>query len=100
MATVKLYVGNLPWSVTSDALGQKFSEAGTVISAQVITDRYSGRSRGFGFVEMATKEEADKAIEMLNGQDFEGRQIVVNLARPPREKPSRGNDRGGRGDRR
>ncbi len=85
MAPIKLYVGNLPWSGTSDDLGQKFSEAGTVVSAQVVTDRYSGRSRGFGFVEMESQEMADKAIEMFNGKDFNGREIVVNVARPREE---------------
>ncbi len=86
MATVRLYVGNLPWAVTSDQLGQKFSEAGTVVSAQVITDRYSGRSRGFAFVEMGSEEEGQKAIEMFNGKDpFDlGRNIVVNISRPQR----------------
>ncbi|MBL7078099.1 RNA-binding protein [Candidatus Shapirobacteria bacterium] len=85
MAPIKLYVGNLPWSATSDDLGQKFSEAGTVVSAQVVTDRYSGRSRGFAFVEMETQEMADKAIEMFNGKDLDGREIVVNIARPREE---------------
>jgi len=87
MAT-KLYVGNLPWSTTSDELGQKFSEAGNVVSAQVVTDKYSGRSRGFGFVEMETEEGAQKAIEMFNGKDFNGRNIVVNVARPREERPA------------
>jgi len=93
MAPIKLYVGNLPWSATSDELGQKFSEAGTVVSAQVVTDRYSGRSRGFGFVEMESQEGADKAIEMFNEQDFGGRNIVVNIARPREEGSA-----GGRGE--
>ncbi len=93
MAPIKLYVGNLPWSATSDDLGQKFSEAGTVVSAQVVSDRYSGRSRGFGFVEMESQEMADKAIEMLNAKDFNGREIVVNVARP-REEGSAGGSQG------
>jgi len=93
MASIKLYVGNLPWSATSDELGQKFSEAGNVVSAQVITDRYSGRSRGFGFVEMSSEEEGQKAIELFNGKDFGGRNIVVNIARPPKESSS-SDDRG------
>jgi len=93
MASVKLYVGNLPWSITSDELGQKFSEAGTVVSAQVVTDRYSGRSRGFAFVEMASEEEANKAIEMFNDQPLGDRNMVVNVARPREERPS--DDRGG-----
>lgn len=92
MASVKLYVGNLPWAVTSDELGQKFSEAGTVVSAQVVTDRYSGRSRGFGFVEMESEEAANKAIEMFNDQLMGDRNMVVNVARPREE---RSDDRGG-----
>lgn len=87
MAATKLYVGNLPWNATSDELGQKFSEAGNVISAQVVTDKYSGRSRGFGFVEMESEEAANKAIEMFNDKDFGGRNIVVNIARPREEQP-------------
>ena len=88
MASVKLYIGNLSWAVTSDELGQKFSEAGTVISAQVVTDKYSGRSRGFGFVEMESEEAANKAIELFNGKDFGGRNVVVNVARPREERPA------------
>ena len=86
MAT-NLYVGNLPYSLTSDQLSQLFSEAGEVVSANVISDKFSGRSKGFGFVEMKTDEEAAKAIELFNGKDVEGRAIVVNEARPrePRE---------------
>lgn len=96
MATTKLYVGNLPWSATSDELGQKFSEAGNVVSAQVVTDKYSGRSRGFGFVEMESEEAGQKAIEMFNGKDFGGRNIVVNIARPREEGSApRGGPRGG-----
>jgi RNA recognition motif-containing protein len=83
----KLYVGNLPYSVTSDQLAQHFSQAGTVTDAVVITDRESGRSKGFGFVEMSNDEEAQKAIQMFNGQDFQGRTLVVNEARPKAEKP-------------
>ncbi|MBN1262765.1 MAG: RNA-binding protein [Candidatus Pacebacteria bacterium] len=83
---VKLYVGNLDYGVTSDQLGEYFAQAGTVVSATVITDRYSGRSKGFGFVEMASEDEAKKAIETLNGKEFQGRTIVVNEARPPRER--------------
>ena len=78
----KLYVGNLPFTVDSDALSEKFSECGTVDSAKVITDRDSGRSKGFGFVEMATDEEAQQAISSLNGSDLGGRNIVVNEAKP------------------
>jgi len=81
MAT-KLYVGGLPYSSTEDALKDHFSKAGNVESAVIIMDKMSGRSKGFGFVEMSTPEEADKAIEMFNGQDFDGRKLTVNVARP------------------
>ncbi len=81
----KLYVGNLDYSVTQDQLKEHFAQAGSVVDVAVITDRYSGRGKGFGFVEMATEEEAKKAIEMFNEKDFGGRNIVVNEARPKRE---------------
>ncbi len=89
--STKLYVGNLDYSVTDDQLGEHFAQAGKVVSATVITDKYSGRSKGFGFVEMGSEEEAKKAIEMFNGKDFGGRNIVVNEARPrePRDFQSR-----------
>ncbi len=85
----KLYVGSLPYSTTDDSLKQAFSAAGTVTSASVIMDKMSGRSKGFGFVEMSSDEEANKAIEMFNGKDFEGRAIVVNEARPLAPRPPR-----------
>ncbi len=78
----KLYVGGLPYETTEDALKNLFSEAGTVDSATIITDKISGRSKGFGFVEMSSEKEAEKAIEMFNGKDFEGRTLVVDEARP------------------
>ncbi len=81
MAT-KLYVGGLPYSTTQDALQAAFAQAGNVTSATIIMDRMSGRSKGFGFVEMATEEEAQAAIAMFNGKDFEGRTLTVNEARP------------------
>jgi cold-inducible RNA-binding protein len=81
MAT-NLYIGNLPYSVTSDQLKDLFSQAGNVVSATVITDRQTNRSKGFGFVEMGNEEEAKKAIEIYNGKDIEGRSVVVNEARP------------------
>jgi RNA recognition motif-containing protein len=87
----KLYVGNLDYNVTDDQLAEAFAQAGTVVSAVVITDRYSGRSKGFGFVEMGSKEDTKKAIEMFNRKDFNGRNIVVNEARP--REPRRGPDR-------
>jgi len=80
--STKLYVGNLDYSVTGDQLKEMFAQAGTVADAVVISDRYSGRSKGFGFVEMSTDEEAKKAIETFNGKDFQGRNLVVNEARP------------------
>lgn len=86
MAT-KLYVGNLDYGVTGDQLGELFAQAGKVVEATVISNRYTGRSKGFGFVEMGSDEDAKKAIEMFNGKDFQGRNLVVNEARPrePRE---------------
>jgi RNA recognition motif-containing protein len=84
-----LFVGNLPYQTTSDALAQLFAQAGTVVSAKVVADKFSGRSRGFGFVEMSSDEESKKAIELFNGKDFEGRALVVNEARPREERPQR-----------
>lgn len=94
----KLYIGGLAYSTTSEGLREFFSQSGNVLSATVITDRFSGQSRGFGFVEMATKEEATKAVEMLNGRLFRDRNLVVDEARP---QPQRGAGGGGgpRGDR-
>jgi RNA recognition motif-containing protein len=91
-----LYVGNLPFSVGDDQLAQLFQEAGTVTAARVITDKFSGQSRGFGFVEMATDAEAQRAISMLNGRTLEDRALTVNEARPRTE----GGSRGGRDTRR
>ncbi len=85
----KLYVGGLPYAVTEDRLEEIFSAHGTVDSARVITDRFTGRSRGFGFVEMSTDEEAQTAIDSLNGTELEGRTLTVNEARP-QEKRSEG----------
>jgi RNA recognition motif-containing protein len=79
---VKLYIGGLSYSTTSEALREHFAQCGTVESATVITDRYSGQSRGFGFVEMATAEEAQKAVTTFNGQRLDGRTIKVELANP------------------
>jgi len=84
---INLFVGNLPYTMTSDDLAQTFAQAGTVVSAKVISDKYSGRSRGFGFVEMSSDEEAKKAIEMFNEKDVSGRPLVVNEARPREERP-------------
>lgn len=82
----KLYVGNLLYEATEDDLKDLFSQAGTVVSSTIIRFHDSGRSKGFGFVELSSEEEAKKAIEMFHGQDFKGRKLVVSEARPPREK--------------
>ncbi len=92
--SVKLYVGNLSFSTTSEELQQLFAQAGKVESATVVEDRDTGRSRGFGFVEIASKEEGQKAIEQFNGTDLNGRNLIVNGARP---REDRGNRAGGRG---
>ena len=84
----KLFVGSLPFATTSEELNKIFSEVGEVESANVITDRMSGRSRGFGFIEMAKDDDAKKAVEKLNGHEIEGRKIVVNEARPREERPN------------
>ena len=81
-----LYVGNLPYSLDENGLKELFSEAGTVASATIITDKMSGRSKGFGFVEMSSDEEAAKAIESLNEKEVDGRNIKVNEARPREER--------------
>ncbi len=80
--TKKLYVGNLPYSFTETILGDTFAPFGKVISSRLITDRETGRSKGFGFVEMSSPQEADDAISSLNGSDVEGRALTVNEARP------------------
>ena len=94
----KLYVGGLSYDTTENALKEMFSQAGTVESATIITDRTTGRSKGFGFVEMSSDEEVQKAIEMFNGKELDGRSITVNEARPmePRPRPG-GFGREGRG---
>ena len=94
---MKLFVGNLPFSMTQEDLEALFGESGAVTSVNVITDRFSGKSRGFGFVEMENQEEAQAAIERLNGSDLQGRPLTVNEARPQRER-SQGPRRDG-GDR-
>lgn len=95
MAT-KLFVGKLSFDTTDDSLQTLFAEYGSVVSAHVITDRDSGRSKGFGFVEMENEEDAKKAISALNGTTFEDREIVVNVARPKEDRPqNRGDFRGG-----
>ena len=85
--TSKLYVGNLSFDTTEDSLKDLFGESGTVNSVTIIKDRFSGRSKGFGFVEMSSPEEAKKAIEALNGKELDGRNIVVDEAKPMEKKP-------------
>jgi RNA recognition motif-containing protein len=91
--SAKLYVGGLSYSTTSETLREYFAQCGTVESAAVITDRFSGQSRGFGFIEMATAEEAQRAISQLNGTDLDGRKITVNMSNP---RPAGGGGGGGR----
>jgi RNA recognition motif-containing protein len=85
----KLYVGGLSYSVTDSQLQQLFASQGTVESAKVVMDRDSDRSRGFGFVEMSTQEEAEKAITALNGTQHEGRSLTVNMSKPREDRPAR-----------
>lgn len=91
----KLFVGSLAWGTTDESLGEFFAQAGTVVSAKVITDRDSGRSKGFGFVEMSSDDEAAKAIADLNGKELDGRAINVNEARPQEPRENRGGGYGG-----
>jgi RNA recognition motif-containing protein len=97
--STKLYVGNLSFRVTSDDLHEHFSQAGSVESANIVQDRETGRSRGFGFVEMSSEEDANNAIAQFNGQEYDGRNMVVNEARPREEGGGggRGGNRGGGG---
>ena len=90
----KVYVGNLSFRVTSEDLQEYFAGAGTVESANVVFDRETGRSRGFGFVELATVEDANSAIAQFNGQEYEARNIVVNEAKPREDRGGRGNGGG------
>jgi len=85
----KIYVGGLPYSVTDEELEKLFSAHGTVESAKVIMDKYTNRSRGFGFVEMSSDEEAQAAIDHLNGSELAGRNLTVNVARPREDRPRR-----------
>jgi len=91
----KLFVGGLSWDTTEDSLRNLFSQVGTVASAQIITDKFTGKSRGFGFVEMGSDEEAQKAIQELNGKPLDGRTIVVNEAKPLAPRENRGGGGGG-----
>lgn len=87
---MNIYVGNLAYTVTEDDLREAFSAYGDVTSAKLITDKFSGQSKGFAFVEMSNNSEADNAIKQLNGTALTGRNITVNQAKPRREQPSRG----------
>lgn len=93
----RLYVGNLAYGTTEEVLKGLFAQHGTVESVSIVTDKFSGRSRGFGFVEMATDEEAKVAVEKVNGTNLDGRDLVVNEARPQEERRSGGGGGGGRG---
>ncbi len=95
----RLFIGSLPYNTTDQELKDAFSQAGTVESVTIITDKMTGRSKGFGFVEMATDEDAQKAIELWNGKEFSGRNLVVNEARPMEPRAPRGGGFGGRGGR-
>lgn len=95
----KLYVGGINYRTTDDGLRDAFAQAGEVVSAQILMDKMTGRSRGFGFVEMATPEAAQAAIDMWNDKELEGRKLIVNIAKPPekRDRPMGGGSRGGFG---
>lgn len=82
----KLFIGSLPYSTTNSQLEELFSQAGKIVSVNVITDKFSGQGKGFAFVEMASDEEADKAIKMFNNYNLDGRSIVVNVARPKEDR--------------
>ncbi len=94
---MNIYVGNLPFAMTEDELENAFGAHGEVQSARIITDRYTGQSRGFGFVEMSDNDAAESAIQALNGQEFMGRPLTVNEARPREDRGSRGGGGGGGG---
>lgn len=97
MATSKLYVGGIPYRTTEDEMRTAFEEAGTVVSASIISDRMTGRSRGFGFVEMASEAEAQAAIDRWDGKEMDGRMLSVSMARPQGDRPARDTNRGGFG---
>ena len=98
--SVRLYVGNLPYNTTDDDLQRLFSQVGEVVSAQVMTDRDTGRSRGFGFVEMEDQQSAEEAIRKFEGQPYDNRQLTVNIARPRAQRGEGGRTGGGYGERR
>ena len=96
MSNSKLFVGNLSFKTTENDLQDAFAAHGTVVEANLMMDRMSGRPRGFGFVTMSTPEEAQKAIDALNGKQLDGRALTVNIARPREERPAGGGGGGGR----
>jgi RNA recognition motif-containing protein len=93
---MNIYVGNLPYNVTDSDLRETFSQYGSVDTVNLITDKFSGDSKGFGFVEMNNNSEADAAIKALNGTDYQGRNITVNQAKPKGDRPARGGGGGAR----
>ena len=97
MAQQNLFVGSLAYATNDDGLKAHFEQVGPVVSARVITDRESGRSKGFGFVEMQNDDDNQKAVDQLNGKDLDGREINVSLARPKEDRPSNGGGGGGGG---
>ena len=96
---MNLYVGNMAFSTTEDTLRQLFSQFGTVTKASLVMDRETGRPRGFGFITMSSAEEAQKAIEAMNGKDMDGRALTVNVAKPREERTGGGGGGGGRSNR-
>ena len=97
MSTNKLYVGGIPYRTTEDELRTAFEEAGSVTSVSIISDRMTGRSRGFGFVEFENDDDAMKALDMFSGKEYNGRNLVVNEAKPMTDRPPRSGGGGGRG---
>ena len=97
MAKANLFIGSLAYATTDDTLNAFFATVGTVSSARVITDRDSGRSKGFGFVEYENEDDNQKAIDQLNGQELDGRAITISVARPKEDRPRDGGSRGGNG---
>jgi RNA recognition motif-containing protein len=93
--SAKLFVGNLTFTATENDLQDYFAQAGVVVSVNIMQDRMTGRSRGFAFIEMASKEDAEKAIQMFHSKDFQGRALTVNEARPREDRPSGGGGGGG-----
>lgn len=89
MSESRLFVGNLPYQITAQDLQELFSQAGVVASVNLMMDKYSGRSRGFAFVDMSSLDEANRAVELLNEKEFQSRPLTVNLARPREDRPPR-----------